>query len=144
MHCSVIKQVQSLHVCEDHPGIAWLGQACISHRLVVIGLLYVAYPDGSQHNITFLPRLRPYPVRGHHQKYTDPQSCDVQVERQLLLQLQQQQMTAKRKTGICPRAKEVFMPLALLVCHAAYGALFVLVLHCMQLRLSLNADLHRW
>ncbi len=32
---------------------------------VVIGLLYTAYPDGCWHQFTFLPRLRPYPVRGH-------------------------------------------------------------------------------
>ncbi len=36
------------------------------HMCVVdfIGLLYMAYPNGCQHNITFLLRLRPYPVRG--------------------------------------------------------------------------------
>jgi hypothetical protein len=33
--------------------------------LVVIGLVYKAYPDGCRHKYTFLPRLRPYPVRGH-------------------------------------------------------------------------------
>ena len=32
--------------------------------LVVIGLLYMAYPDG-RHKLIFLPRLRPYPMRGH-------------------------------------------------------------------------------
>jgi hypothetical protein len=37
----------------------------VSLNLVVIGLLYMAYPDGSQHKFTFLPRLRPYPMRGH-------------------------------------------------------------------------------
>jgi len=80
----------------------------------------------------------------HQQMHSDPQRSDAQVERQLLQLQQQQQMTAQRKTGICPRAKEVFLPLALLVYHAAYGALCMLVLHCMKLRLSLNADLHRW
>ena len=70
-------------------------------------------------------------------KDTDPQSCDAQVERQLLLLL-----TAQRKTGICPRAKEVLTPLTLLVCHA-YKALCVLALHCMHIRLDLNADTHR-
>jgi len=79
----------------------------------------------------------------HHQKYTDPQNCDAQVERQLLLQLQQQQMTTQRKIGICPRAKEVFTPLTMLVCHAAYQALCMLILHCMHIRLDLNADIHR-
>jgi len=33
--------------------------------LVVIGLVYKAYPDGCRHKHTLLPRLRPYPVRGH-------------------------------------------------------------------------------
>ena len=30
------------------------------HDLVMIGLVYMAYPSGSQHEYTFLPRLRPY------------------------------------------------------------------------------------
>jgi hypothetical protein len=46
---------------------------CTSHSLwlvffvdlVVIGLLYMAYPNKCQHKGTFLPRLRPYPMRGH-------------------------------------------------------------------------------
>ncbi len=33
---------------------------------VMIGLLYMAYPDGCRLETTFLPRLRPHPVRGHH------------------------------------------------------------------------------
>ncbi len=33
--------------------------------LVVIGLLYKAYPNGCGHKFTFLPRLRPDPMRGH-------------------------------------------------------------------------------
>ncbi len=37
--------------------------------LVVIGLLYMAYPDGCQHEFTFLPRLRPYPMRGRRLLY---------------------------------------------------------------------------
>ena len=32
---------------------------------VVTGLLYMAYPNGRQHKITFLARLRCYFVRGH-------------------------------------------------------------------------------
>ena len=32
---------------------------------VVIGLLYMAYSDGNWHKFTFLPRSRPYPMRGH-------------------------------------------------------------------------------
>ncbi len=74
----------------------------------------------------------------HYQVHADPQRSDAQVERQ---QLQQQQMTAQTKTGICPRAKEVCTPLMLLVCHGAYKALCTLVLHCMQLHLNLHADL---
>lgn len=97
--------MQSLHVCEQHPGIA------------------LARPGI------------------HHQVHADPKRCDAQVERQLL---QQQQMTVERKTGICPRAKEVFMPSALLVCHAAYEAMCMLLLHCMQQHVSLNAELHKW
>jgi len=31
----------------------------------MIGLVYKAYPDGCRHKYTYLPRLRPYPVRGH-------------------------------------------------------------------------------
>jgi len=33
--------------------------------LVMIGLLYMAYPDGCLPKFTFLPRLTPYPMRGH-------------------------------------------------------------------------------
>ena len=33
--------------------------------LVVIGILYVACPDGCWLQFTLLPRLRPYPMRGH-------------------------------------------------------------------------------
>ena len=32
---------------------------------VAIGLVYKAYPDGCRHALTFLPRLRPYPMRRH-------------------------------------------------------------------------------
>ena len=32
--------------------------------LIVISLLYMAYPDGAWHNITFLLRPRPAPRRG--------------------------------------------------------------------------------
>ena len=37
------------------------------HRLdtVLIGLLYKAYPDGCQHRLQVLLRLRPCPMRGH-------------------------------------------------------------------------------
>ena len=35
------------------------------YSLVVIGLVYKAYPDGCRHKYAFLPRLRPCPVRGH-------------------------------------------------------------------------------
>ncbi len=38
-------------------------------NLVVIGLLYIAHPDGGWHELMFLPRLRPYPVRGHSPLY---------------------------------------------------------------------------
>jgi len=31
--------------------------------------LYMAYPDGCRHKTIFLPRLRPYPVRGHRLLY---------------------------------------------------------------------------
>ncbi len=34
-------------------------------NFVVIGLLYMAYPNGCQHTLTFQPRLRPYPMKGH-------------------------------------------------------------------------------
>ncbi len=37
--------------------------------LVMIGLVNKAYPDGCRHKFTFLPRLRPYPVRGHRLLY---------------------------------------------------------------------------
>ena len=33
--------------------------------VLVIGLLYMAYPNGCRHKHTCLPRLRPYPMRGH-------------------------------------------------------------------------------
>jgi len=33
--------------------------------LVVIGLLYVAYPNGCRHKLTFLLRQRSYPMTGH-------------------------------------------------------------------------------
>jgi len=39
------------------------GQANVT--LVVIGLVYRAYPNGCWHKVIFLPRPRPYPVRGH-------------------------------------------------------------------------------
>ncbi len=39
------------------------------YSLVVIGLVYKAYPDGCRNEYTFLPRLRPYPVRGHWTLY---------------------------------------------------------------------------
>ncbi len=32
--------------------------------IIVIGLLYMAYPNGYRRNFTFLPRLRPYRMRG--------------------------------------------------------------------------------
>ena len=32
-------------------------------ELVVVGLLYMAYPNGFQHEMTLLQRLRPYPMR---------------------------------------------------------------------------------
>ncbi len=35
------------------------------HNLVLIGLLYKAYPDDCQHRLEILLRLRPYPMRGH-------------------------------------------------------------------------------
>ncbi len=35
------------------------------YSLVVIGVLYKAYPDSWRHKITFLPRLRHYSMRGH-------------------------------------------------------------------------------
>ena len=38
--------------------------ACIFDA-VMIGLSHMAYPNGCWHTITFLPRLRHYPVRGH-------------------------------------------------------------------------------
>jgi len=37
----------------------------VNNSLVVIGLVYKAYPDGCRHKYTFLPKPRPYPVRGH-------------------------------------------------------------------------------
>ena len=37
---------------------------CAFFCLVVIGLLYTAVPDGCQHQITFLLRLRPHPCEG--------------------------------------------------------------------------------
>ncbi len=36
-----------------------------SSDLIVIGLLYKAYPNGCQHRLQVLLMLRPYPVRGH-------------------------------------------------------------------------------
>ncbi len=36
----------------------------VSNDSVVIGLLYMAYPNGCLHKFTFLPRLWPCPVRG--------------------------------------------------------------------------------
>ena len=33
-------------------------------QLVVIGLLYMAYANGSRDKIIFVPRLRPYPMKG--------------------------------------------------------------------------------
>ena len=43
------------------------GVACVRflYYSVVIGLLYMAHPDGCQHKFTFQPRPRPYPMRGH-------------------------------------------------------------------------------
>jgi len=42
-------------------------QVCLyfCFNLVVIGLMYKAYPDDCQHRLQVLLRLRPYPVRGH-------------------------------------------------------------------------------
>ncbi len=33
------------------------------YSVAVIGPLYMAYPNSCRHKFTFLPRLRPYPVR---------------------------------------------------------------------------------
>jgi len=38
---------------------------CTSHDLALIGLLYKAYPNGCQHRLQVLPRLRLYSMRGH-------------------------------------------------------------------------------
>ncbi len=40
-------------------------QADIIVNSVVIGLMYMAYPDDCRHTLSSLPRLRPYPTRGH-------------------------------------------------------------------------------
>jgi len=42
----------------------WNGEHLI-FDLVLIGLLYKAHPNGCQHRLQILPRLRPYPMRGH-------------------------------------------------------------------------------
>ena len=34
-------------------------------RLVVIGHMYIAYPDGCRHEFTFLLRVKRYPIMGH-------------------------------------------------------------------------------
>ncbi len=36
-----------------------------SFFIVVIGVLYMPYPDGCRHVLTLLPRLRPYPMSEH-------------------------------------------------------------------------------
>ena len=57
------------------PGHAEPAQDCRPSRsvpqsdLVPIGLLYTACPNGCRHHFTFLPRLRPYPVKEHRLLY---------------------------------------------------------------------------
>ena len=46
------------------PSPALLLEWVVLFDLVVIGLSYMAYPDGCRHDCTFLPGPRPYPMRG--------------------------------------------------------------------------------
>ncbi len=62
MPCVHDATMQVLSLGTEHRHVYTM-HVCIN--LVVIGLLYMACPDGCRHKITFLPRLRPYPVRGH-------------------------------------------------------------------------------
>ena len=60
---------------------------------VLFDLLYLAYPKGCQHKFTFLPRLRPYSMRGQWPLFCMPvcpkvPCCVVQVQ-QLLTQVDQ-------------------------------------------------------
>ncbi len=45
----------------------------LQSSLVVIGLLYMACSDGCIHKFTSVPRLRPYPMRGHWVLYVGQQ-----------------------------------------------------------------------
>ncbi len=52
---------QMMHF-EFHPPVSL--NTAVSHHLAVIGLLYMAYPNGCRRRVTLLLRLRPCLVRG--------------------------------------------------------------------------------
>ncbi len=46
----------------------------------MIGLVYLAYPGGCRHKFTFLPRLRPYPIKSHSFLQAEGNVCCVQAK----------------------------------------------------------------
>ena len=48
---------------------------CTSHDLALISLLYKAYPNGRQHRLQVLLRLRLYFMRGHQLLFACHMSC---------------------------------------------------------------------
>ena len=53
-------------------------------KLILVGLLYKAYPNGCQHRLQVLLRLRPYPMRGHQLLYhVNPLQLQVAYEQAL-------------------------------------------------------------
>ena len=61
MHLQYISTTRYFLLCNPVSSHASAGIFVV----VMIGLLYMAYPDGCWHTFTFLPRLRPYPMKGH-------------------------------------------------------------------------------
>ncbi len=67
--CMVDNNIPSGRSCTNtdhkalHAAVSLLG-ITIHVDSVIIGLLYMAYPGGCQHNSTSLPKLRLYPMRG--------------------------------------------------------------------------------
>jgi len=64
--------VRTCHSSKDSASPAFVRYATVCELLLVYdvtsvmtGLVYKAYPNGCQRKYTFLPRLRPYPLRGH-------------------------------------------------------------------------------
>lgn len=70
LHCNSCLMMHAQRFRYSHLAPAGI---TISH-LVLLGLLYKAYPDCCQHRLQIVLRLRPYPVRRHRLLYLMPYS----------------------------------------------------------------------